>query len=522
MTSLRRRRWTWGYRSWSRHPRVEAVAGCVWSGTLDELPEALDAARSEARGAFGDDTLILEKALLNPRHVEVQVFSDSQGNHLHLGERDCSVQRRHQKVMEEAPCPALTTALREAMGCAAVAAAESIDYVGAGTVEFILDENGNFYFLEMNTRLQVEHPVTEAVTGLDLVALQLRVAAGEMLPFSQADIELTGHAIEVRLYAEDPAAGFLPVTGRVETWREPSGEGVRVDAGIREGQVISSFYDPMLAKVVAHGPDRVTALRRLRRALDGTVLFGLTHNRDYLRRVLDSPVFAAGEATTSLLANLPPAHPVPPASSLLACAGVLQYLSEQRRHAGSGASTSQLAGWSGCREVSASYDYGADDSEPVPVAVTVGRDSTFRVSVDGREHVVAWLMEVSPGAARLMVDSIQETLFYFCHTDGRIELQWRGDAYRLHNRLAASATAADVAGGGAVTAPMHGQLIALSVGVGDRVAQGDTLAVIEAMKMEHRLRAAIAGTVSLVHASPGSQVATGEVILEVVPAPILD
>lgn len=489
---------------------------------LDDLPEALGAARSEARGAFGDDALILEKALLNPRHVEVQVFSDSNGNHLHLGERDCSVQRRHQKVIEEAPCPALTTALREAMGCAAVAAAKSIDYVGAGTVEFILDDKGDFYFLEMNTRLQVEHPVTEAVTGLDLVALQLSVAAGEALPFSQADVGLNGHAIEVRLYAEDPAADFLPVTGRVETWREPTGEGVRVDTGIREGQVISSFYDPMLAKVVAHGPDRATALRRLRRALDGTVLFGVTHNRGYLRRVLDSPVFAAAEATTSLLADLPPAYPVPLSSPLLACAGVLQYLSEQRRNAGRGALTRQLAGWSGCREVSTCYDYGADDSKPVSVVVTASRDSTFRVSVDGRQHVVDWLTAVSPGAARLRVDSVQETLFYLCHTDGHIELQWRGAAHSLHNRLGASTAAQDVAGGGAVTAPMHGQLVALSVGVGDHVAQGDAVAVIEAMKMEHRLRTAIAGTVSTVHMPPGSQVATGDVILEVVPASILD
>ncbi|MEQ8514602.1 MAG: biotin carboxylase N-terminal domain-containing protein [Chromatocurvus sp.] len=482
-----------------------------------DLPDALRSARSEAGNAFGDDALILEKALLNPLHVEVQVFSDSHGNHLHLGERDCSVQRRHQKVVEEAPCPVLSGTLREAMGAAAIAAAQSIDYVGAGTVEFLLDADGQFYFLEMNTRLQVEHPVTEAVTGLDLVALQLLVAAGERLPFGQADVQLNGHAIEVRLYAEDPASDFLPATGRVETWLTPGGEGIRVDAGIREGQVISPFYDPMLAKVIAHGPDRATALRRLRRALDGTVLFGFRHNRDYLRRVLDSPAFVAGEATTSLLADLAPAPAIPPSSSLLACAAVLQYLSEQRADAASGVSTALLAGWSGPREVGTSYDYGPDESAPRPVVVTQRRDALFRVSIDGTEHRVAWLWDVSPGAARLQVDAVQETVFYRCQAGGRIDLQWRGSACTLDNRLATTATADAIAGGGAVVAPMHGIVVSLFVVAGDPVARGTTVAVIEAMKMEHRLKAAIDGTVTAIHVVPRAQVATGDIVIEISP-----
>lgn len=501
---------------------VKASAGGGGRGmrlveSLAALPEELRSARSEAKSAFGDDALILEKALLNARHVEVQVFSDSHGRHLHLGERDCSVQRRHQKVVEEAPCPVLSDALREAMGAAAIAAAQSIDYVGAGTVEFLLEENGQFHFLEMNTRLQVEHAVTEAVTGLDLVDLQLRMAAGETLPLTQADVRFDGHAIEVRLYAEDPAAGFLPSTGRVETWRPPAGAGIRVDAGLREGQVISPFYDPMLAKLVAHGPDRATALRRLRRALDSTVLFGPTHNRDYLRRVLDSPAFVAGAATTSLLSALPPAPEFPAPATLLAGAAVLQFLADQSQYGPGSRFCASLSGWTGTRDVSTGYDYGTADGEPRTVLVTQQDTSAFRVSVEGSEHGVSLLSSVAPGLVRLRVDAVEETLHYRCGLDGRIDLQWRGDGWTLVNRLALAVNAQAGGGDGLVIAPMHGHVVSLSVAVGESVARGDAVAVIEAMKMEHRLSAAIAGTVRAIHVTPGAQVATGDIVLEVGP-----
>ena len=238
---------------------VKAAAGGGGRGMRlvhdsDELANAIKLARAEAESAFGSGELILEKAIIRPRHVEVQVFGDTQGNTVHLGERDCSVQRRHQKVVEEAPCPVMTEALRAEMGAAAVAAAQSINYRGAGTVEFLLDESGKFYFLEMNTRLQVEHPVTELITGLDLVALQLQVAQGEPLGLTQDDITLSGHAIEVRLYTEDPAQDFLPTSGPVDLWSPPSGTGIRVDSGICSGQEISPFYDPMVAKIIASGP----------------------------------------------------------------------------------------------------------------------------------------------------------------------------------------------------------------------------------------------------------------------------
>ncbi|HKT54785.1 MAG TPA: biotin carboxylase N-terminal domain-containing protein, partial [Caulobacteraceae bacterium] len=262
---------------------VKASAGGGGRGmrlveALDQLPAALASARSEAKASFGDARLLLERAIVDARHVEIQVFGDTQGHVVHLGERDCSVQRRHQKVVEEAPCPVMTPELRTRMGEAAVQAAKAIAYAGAGTVEFLLDSAGQFYFLEMNTRLQVEHPVTECVTGLDLVALQFAVAQGAPLPFEQADVRLTGHAIEVRLYAEDPANNFLPQTGRAEVWIPPAGEGVRVDHGLCAGASITSHYDPMIAKVIAFGDDREMARRRLVRALGDMAVLGVVTN----------------------------------------------------------------------------------------------------------------------------------------------------------------------------------------------------------------------------------------------------
>src|SRR5215813_41749 len=266
-----------------------------------DLLEAIRTARTEAESAFGSGELILEKAVVDARHVEIQVFADTHGNVIHLGERDCSVQRRHQKVIEEAPSPAVDDDLRHRMGAAAVAAAKAIGYRGAGTVEFLLGADGAFYFLEMNTRLQVEHPVTEMITGQDLVAWQLKIAAGEKLPLTQEQVAFSGHAIEVRLYAEDAYAGFLPQTGRIDVWRPASGPGVRVDHGMKDGLAISPFYDPMLAKVIAHGGTREEARTRLVRALRETIVLGLTTNRHFLIRLLEHPEFAAGRATTAFL-----------------------------------------------------------------------------------------------------------------------------------------------------------------------------------------------------------------------------
>ncbi|MEM7459839.1 MAG: acetyl-CoA carboxylase biotin carboxylase subunit, partial [Pseudomonadota bacterium] len=267
------------------------------------IENAIKLARSEAENAFGSGVLIIEKAVRKPRHVEIQIFADAHGNVLHLGERDCSVQRRHQKVIEEAPCPVMTPELRAEMGAAAVTAARAVDYRGAGTVEFLLDADGAFYFLEMNTRLQVEHPVTEEVTGLDLVALQIAVAEGRALPLTQDDVQLTGHAIEVRLYTEDPENDFMPSTGRVLHWAPPEGEGIRVDDGIETRSDVSPFYDAMVAKIIAKGDTRPEALRRLRAALESTALFGPATNRDFLIDALSQPEFAEGAATTAFIAE---------------------------------------------------------------------------------------------------------------------------------------------------------------------------------------------------------------------------
>ncbi|MFT5575769.1 MAG: geranyl-CoA carboxylase alpha subunit, partial [Bermanella sp.] len=265
------------------------------------LPEQIKTARSEALSAFGSDELILEQAVIRPRHIEIQVFADSHGNCVYLGERDCSIQRRHQKVVEEAPSPFADENLRQRMGAAAVEAAKACSYRGAGTVEFLVDSERNFYFLEMNTRLQVEHPVTELVTGQDLVAWQLRVADGQPLPLAQADIQLTGHAVEVRLYAEDPRNQFMPQTGTVLRWQLPERRGIRIDHGIREGQVVSPHYDPMLAKVIAWGENRNEALRRLASAVQDSTLLGLNNNKFFLQNILRHPVFVAGEATTAFI-----------------------------------------------------------------------------------------------------------------------------------------------------------------------------------------------------------------------------
>jgi geranyl-CoA carboxylase alpha subunit len=498
---------------------VKAAAGGGGRGMrlvadFDALPGALEAARSEARNAFGSDELILEKAVQAPRHVEVQVFGDHSGHIIHLGERDCSVQRRHQKVVEEAPCPVMTPQLRSAMGEAAVAAARSIDYVGAGTVEFLLDADGHFYFLEMNTRLQVEHPVTECITGLDLVDLQLRVAGGAPLGIRQEEVQLCGHAIEVRLYAEDVHNDFLPAAGRVERWLAPCGEGLRVDHGLCDGLEISPFYDPMLAKIVASGPDRETARRRLLRGLEETVLFGVTTNREFLIDVLARQRFAAGEATTAFLDEEYP-QGVSCADSTVqerALAAALQ----MRRLAATAASrrVSGPAAFLSMRRLPASFLYSVGDSEEL-LQVLQAEPDHFEVSSEQGVVEVVVLSEERPGLLRVAVDGIQYTVHVGYVGASEIQLQWRGRSFRFQNRLDADRGAGEGADSGAVLAPMHGNLLSLRVAVGDRVERGDEVAVIEAMKMEHRLTASGAGAVVAIHGREGDQVAAGAVVIEI-------
>jgi geranyl-CoA carboxylase alpha subunit len=438
-----------------------------------DLADAIRTARAEAESAFGSGELILEKAVIDARHVEIQVFADAHGNVIHLGERDCSVQRRHQKVIEEAPSPAVNADLRNRMGAAAVAAARAIGYRGAGTVEFLLGADGAFYFLEMNTRLQVEHPVTEAITGQDLVAWQLKVAAGEKLPLRQEQVTFSGHAIEVRLYAEDAYAGFLPQTGRIDVWRPASGPGVRIDHGMKEGLAISPFYDPMIAKVIAHGATREQARERLARALRETVVLGPTTNRHFLVRLLEHPVFAAGKATTAFLGQHDfPAPAISDAHWQLA-AGLLWRRSAERYPA-------SLRGWRN------------SNPEPTPIALAAGDAQRLL-------HVAA-------------DDIVNEDAPF--HMDGDdIIVDLDAHAVRFTDRTYAPPTASASNGDGKLRAPMDGRIVAIRVAAGDSVTRGQTLIVLEAMKIQHQLKAALDAKVESVAVQEGEQVSNRTVLV---------
>ncbi|MGY2164245.1 acetyl/propionyl/methylcrotonyl-CoA carboxylase subunit alpha [Pseudomonas tolaasii] len=450
----------------------------------ESLLDNLNTARSEAKNAFGSDELILEQALINPRHVEVQLFGDSHGNLLYLGERDCSVQRRHQKVIEEAPCPVMTPELRQAMGEAALKAGRAVNYVGAGTVEFLLDRDGTFYFLEMNTRLQVEHPVTELITALDLVAWQLHVATGLPLPLQQADVTLSGHAMEVRLYAEDPAQGFLPQTGDVLHW-EPA-PGVRIDHGLCEGQRISPFYDPMLGKIIAHGATREEARRKLLRAVEDTVLLGVTTNQPLLADLLTHADFVAGDFSTGFIAEhfkeitLQPASP-----DQLALAAALFYRHSASRHA------QGLAGWSNNAVSPASYRLEAN-GEIHDVSV-----DALQLTADGRY-------------ATVVLNGIRRRIAY--HLDGT-QLWLPG--LRAVNRTQQTASRQAGISSGTVKAPMDGAIVEVRVSAGENVVKGQLLVVLEAMKMEHPLTAGIDGVVKGVQVTAGDQVRNRQVLLEI-------
>lgn len=451
----------------------------------DELAAALATARRVASAAFGDDTLLLERLIERPRHIEVQVLADAAGTVVHLGERECSLQRRHQKVIEEAPSPLLDASTRERIGTAACDAARSVGYLGAGTVEFLVSDAApdEFFFIEMNTRLQVEHPVTELVTGVDLVEQQLRIAAGESLAFAQEQVRLEGHAIEARVYAETPHRGFLPSTGPVLAWRAPEGEGVRVDAGIREGQQITAHYDPMIAKVIAYGSDRAQALERLDRALADTVVLGVDTNIAFLRRLLAEPAVQAGELDTGLIDHMPEGHVAEPAPALIdAAARRFAHDDADERLAARAAGPvawQSAMGWrpGGVRATAvliAPRDHphdvravaaAADGSSPDDLG-----DTVVRVDDDGN----VWVHHDGASAAFVRID--RRT-----HAEQRRAATERGG-------LAAEPE---------LRAPMPGTVTAVFAENGDIVEAGDAIVAIEAMKMEHRVVAALDGTVRL-------------------------
>ncbi|MET7481411.1 biotin carboxylase N-terminal domain-containing protein [Streptomyces sp. NPDC005648] len=473
---------------------------------LSVLEEEIAAARREARASFGDDTLLVERWVDRPRHIEIQVLADGHGNVVHLGERECSLQRRHQKIIEEAPSVLLDERTRAAMGEAAVQAARSCGYRGAGTVEFIVpgDDPSSYYFMEMNTRLQVEHPVTELVVsvaggsagGLDLVEWQLRVAAGERLPFGQGDITLTGHAVEARVCAEDPARGFLPSGGTVLRLREPQGDGVRTDSGLSEGTEVGSLYDPMLSKVIAYGPDRATALRKLRSALADTVTLGVQTNAGFLRRLLAHPAVVAGELDTGLVEREVDglvSTDVPEEVYEAAAAVRLQALEPRQE------------GWTDPFSVPSGWRLGG---VPKPVG--------FHLRVqDPVEYVPRGTHTVTDETVSVTLDGVRHTFHRAGDWIGR-----DGDAWQVrdHDPVAASLTGARHAGADSLTAPMPGTVTVVKVAVGDEVAAGQSLLVVEAMKMEHVISAPHAGTVAELDVTPGTTVAMDQVLAVITPA----
>ncbi|WP_369657721.1 acetyl-CoA carboxylase biotin carboxylase subunit [Streptomyces sp. RPA4-2] len=462
-----------------------------------DLADEIAAARREARASFGDDTLLVERWVDRPRHIEIQVLADGHGNVVHLGERECSLQRRHQKIIEEAPSVFLDAATRASMGEAAVHAARSCGYEGAGTVEFIVpgSDPSSYYFMEMNTRLQVEHPVTELVTGLDLVEWQLRVAAGERLPYEQKDITLTGHAVEARVCAEDPSRGFLPSGGTVLSLREPQGDGVRTDSGLSEGTEVGSLYDPMLSKVIAYGPDRATALRKLRAALAETVTLGVQTNAGFLRRLLAHPAVVAGELDTGLVER---------EADGLVSGDVPEEVYEAAAAVRLDALEPRGEGWSDPFSVPNGWRLGGT---PAPVGFDL------RVH-DPVVHVPRGAHTVTAGRVSVTLDGVRHTFHRAGDWLGR-----DGDAWHVrdHDPVAASLTGAAHAGADSLTAPMPGTVTVVKVAVGDEVTAGQSLLVVEAMKMEHVISAPHAGTVSELDVTPGTTVAMDQILAVITP-----
>lgn len=478
--------------------------------SADQLLAQIRTARSEAQHAFGSAELILEQALIDPRHVEIQLFGDQHGDLIYLGERDCSIQRRHQKVIEEAPCPVMTPELRQAMGEAALKAGRAVDYVGAGTVEFLLDTQGRFYFLEMNTRLQVEHPVTELITGLDLVAWQLEIAAGKPLPLRQEQVELKGHAMEVRLYAEDPAQGFLPQTGQVTRWEPAIGDGVRIDHGLLEGQQVSPFYDPMLGKIIAVGATREEARRTLLRAVEDTVLLGVQTNQRLLAGLLEHPIFISGDFSTGFIpeyfADAPSLHPQEPSANELAIAAAMFYEQSARAH------RPGLRGWRNNAGTPLQQPIGQGDRR-WSSEISVLADGQLDIQVAGSTRRLT-LLSMAAGWAHLEIDGIRQRHAYQ-FINGALWLFTRPGTLLLQDLRLAAVSAQASASNGTLKAPMDGAIVDVLVSEGTTVSKGQLLLVLEAMKMEHPLKAGIDGVIKRLQVSRGDQVKNRQILLEV-------
>lgn len=489
---------------------IKAVAGGGGRGmrlVADDgaFPDALRAARSEAQNAFGDPNVILERAIVQPRHIEIQVFGDRHGNAIHLGERDCSVQRRHQKLIEEAPSPAVSPELRTRMGATAVAAVKAISYEGAGTLEFLLDAAGNYYFMEMNTRLQVEHPVTEAIVGLDLVELQLRLASGEPLPLKQEDVSFSGHAIEVRLCAEDTAHNFMPQSGRMLRWDGPPE--LRVEDALESGSEIPPFYDSMIAKIISHGATRDEARRRLAMGLAQMTALGVTTNQSFLARCLDHPAFAAGQATTAFIdEHLADLLGAKAGDGLRAAvAALLVHVSAM-----GAAHVRQRLGLAHGYAIPLRLDLDGHIIEPT---MRRERGDVFRIA-NGHEHTLT-LRSIEDGAIHFTHDGVLASADVV--RDGT-DLFFKFNSITSHVRdlsHAAVLKAGEAGSDGKLRASMNGRVVSVLAKTGDTVAAGAPIIVLEAMKMQHVHAAPVSGTLAALNAAEGDQVTTGFIVAEI-------
>lgn len=495
---------------------VKAVAGGGGRGMravteLADVAAALQSARAEAAAAFGNGSLFLERRITGARHIEIQVIADRHGNVHHLGERECSVQRRHQKVIEEAPSPAVDAALRAQMGQAAVDAAKAIDYVGAGTVEFLLDDAGEFFFLEMNTRLQVEHPVTEMVYGVDLVALQIAAAEGRRI--EQVNQRIDGHAIEARIYSEDPAAGYMPSLGPIALWRPAAREHVRVDHGIATGQSITPFYDAMVAKVVAWGPDRDTARRRLAAAVADSVLLGPTSNRAQLMQLLRDQAFVDGRFFTDTLdKRTDPGGGAEPSVQLWALAAVLRSVgADSHTWCSTGA-----AHWNVLLQSGSS-------TRSVTLRAVGTQTIEATVPPDAAQGGTVQIRLVSAQGCSLVaeVEGVRRRYTWVAIDDDGLAIDAAGLAFRWREP-SPTAAKAEAAGGDDVKAPMEGRVVAVKVKPGDPVERGQVVALVEAMKMEHRVLAPRDGTIDTVGVKPDDHVAGGRIMATLVAQPTED
>ena len=474
-----------------------------------DLADAVDSARREAAAAFGDDTIFLERWLTAARHVEIQVLGDLHGNVIHCFERECSVQRRHQKIIEEAPSPAVDPDLRERMGAAAVAAAKAVGYTSAGTVEFLL-EGEDFWFLEMNTRLQVEHPVTEEITGKDLVREQLLVAQGESLSFSQEDLSINGHAIEARIYAEDPGNDFLPTTGPVLLWEPSTVAKARFDSGIETGSNVGIEFDPMLAKVIVHAPTRREAALRLARVLETTRIQGIITNRDFLAGLLKTPGFLAGDTTTDFIERIdPPRVLVPSDSEILEAAIAAAMAAQQDRRSKAKMLKSLPSGWRNTVMPAETVSYSHGDDE-LTIDYRSQRDGSFLVMSGDAEHRV----RVQSREGRQISIEIDGRHLSFTVTAQNSRWLIHGPGGQIELTKLPRFPERDLVGiTGGLTAPMPGKVIATYVSVGDHVEAGTLLLILEAMKMEHRITAPTDGVVSELRVQEGDQVANGELLI---------